>query len=135
MTIHVEDILLVDDTPNNIHLISSVLSEYGYKIRVATNGLRALKAVKAKVPDLILLDILMPGMSGFEVCSALKSKNETQDIPILFISALKNEAEKTAAFSEGGVGYISKPVNEKELISNIKTQLELSRLRSIKYET
>ena len=119
------DILLVDDTANNLHLLIPVLSEHGYKVRVAPNGARALRAVSKKKPDLILLDILMPEMSGFEVCQQLKMNKETADIPVVFISALQDDAEKTAAFSEGGAGYITKPVNEMEILTCIKTQLAL----------
>ena len=104
-------ILIVDDTPDNIELLTGLLED-DYLIKAAPNGQIALKAVKAGgIPDLILLDIMMPGMDGFEVCSKLKEDPETKDIPIIFITAKNEIDDETRGFSLGAVDFISKPIN------------------------
>lgn len=123
------NILIVDDTPDNLRLLSSMLSEQGYRIRLAPNGQRALSAIEKVPPDLILLDIMMPDMDGYEVCEKLKANKSTKDIPVIFISALSEEFEKTRAFSSGGVDYVTKPFFEKEVLARIQAHLELKRAR------
>ncbi len=102
------DILLVDDTRDNLLLLATMLSEAGYKVRKAINGTLALGAVEVAKPDLILLDINMPNLNGYEVCRRLKANQQTVDIPVIFISALDEVLDKVKAFEVGGVDYITK---------------------------
>jgi len=120
------DILLVDDRKENLELLSSFLVGKGYKIRNALNGVVALGTIAAKKPDLILLDIEMPGMNGYEVCDKLKSDSTTKNIPIIFISAHDDVESKIKAFKIGGVDYISKPFANEEVVARVKMHLELS---------
>jgi len=119
------NILLVDDTPENLRLLSDLLSQQGYKVRSVMNGRTALKAAQAKPPDLILLDINMPQMNGYQVCQELKSMEVTQEIPIIFISALNEVFDKVKAFRVGGCDYISKPFQIEEVLARVKHQLHL----------
>lgn len=119
------DILVVDDLPNNLRFVSTVLTDRGYKVRSAINGQMALTVAKAAQPDLILLDIKMPEMDGYEVCERLKAQAETRDIPIIFLSALDEPVDKVKAFEVGGVDYISKPFHVEEIIARITNHLEL----------
>jgi len=120
------EILLVDDRKENIELLSSFLTNRGYKIRSALNGTMALNTIKAKKPDLILLDIEMPGMNGYDVCKKLKSNPETENIPIIFISAHDDIDAKIKAFQMGGVDYIPKPFANEEVVARVKMHLELA---------
>src|SRR4028118_353821 len=104
-----ESILIVDDTPANLQLLAQMLSEQGYKVRMAQDGTMALMSIQSSPPDLILLDIMMPQLNGYEVCSKLKASTQTKDIPIIFISALNEVFDKVKAFEVGGVDYITKP--------------------------
>ncbi|MEP0855871.1 EAL domain-containing protein [Trichocoleus sp. DQ-U1] len=119
------NILLVDDTPNNLRLLSDLLSHQGYKVRSVTNGQTALKACQAKPPDLILLDINMPQMNGYEVCEKLKANEQTREIPVIFLSALDEAIDKVKAFTVGGIDYISKPFQVEEVLVRVKNQLAL----------
>lgn len=125
-----EDILIVDDTLDNLHLLSAMLEQQGYDVRSVTNGSTALMGIHAQSPDLILLDINMPGMNGFEVCRQLKADLSTQAIPVIFISALNEVFDKVEAFSVGGVDYISKPFQVEEVLVRIENQLKLCRLQT-----
>ena len=124
-----EDILIVDDTPTNLRLLSQMLTERGYKVRAVTSGSRALVSVQMTPPDLILLDIKMPQMNGYEVCEHLKADAETRDIPIIFISALDETQDKVKAFTVGGVDYITKPFQLEEVLARVETHLALRRLQ------
>ncbi len=124
-----ENILLVDDSPANLRLLSQILGERGYGVRAATSGPRALASIELTPPDLILLDIRMPEMDGYEVCQQLKANPRTADIPILFISALDEIQDKMRAFSAGGVDYITKPFQLEEVIARVETHLALRRLQ------
>ena len=124
------DILIVDDTPDNLRLLSNILSESGYKVRSALNGALALRAVKAAAPDLILLDITMPQMNGYEICQSLKSDRETEGIPIVFLSALDRSFDKVKAFQVGGVDYITKPFQVEEVLVRVENQLTLKKLQT-----
>ena len=124
-----ENILLVDDSPANLRLLSQILGEHGYGVRAVTSGPRALASVELTPPDLILLDIRMPEMDGFEVCQQLKANPKTADVPILFISALDDIQDKMRAFSAGGVDYITKPFQLEEVIARVETHLALRRLQ------
>lgn len=119
------DILLVDDNPGNLNLLEHILTGAGYQVRSASDGELALRSIKAELPALILMDIKMPGMDGFEVCRKLKEKEETCSIPIIFISVLENERDKVKAFQAGGVDYINKPFHPEEVIARVKTHITL----------
>jgi DNA-binding response OmpR family regulator len=121
------DILLVDDTPANLNVLSTILAQQGYKVRPANNGEVALVVAQRAAPDLILLDIQMPGMNGFEVCKRLKAIDQTRDIPVIFISALDEVLDKVEAFEVGGVDYITKPFQILEVLARIEHQLRLRR--------
>ena len=123
-----ENILIVDDNPANLNLLNEILSQQGYKVRAALSGKIALKSVKIAPPDLILLDILMPEMDGYEVCQELKNSPLTKDIPVIFISALNEVFDKIKAFSMGGVDYIPKPFRAEEVLVRIQNQLRICRL-------
>jgi len=124
-----ETILIVDDTPANLHFLDELLTERGYRTRLVPNGGRALSSIRSAVPDLILLDIMMPGMDGYEVCEALKADELAHDIPVIFISALDEVFDKVKAFSSGGVDYVTKPIQPEEVLVRIETHLDLRRLR------
>ena len=119
------NILAVDDTPANLHLLSEVLSKQGYKVRITPNGKLAIQSILANPPDLILLDIMMPDMNGYEVCKILKADERTRDIPIIFISALSETFDIVKTFKVGGVDYISKPFHVEEVLARVENQLRL----------
>ena len=122
-------ILVVDDNPNNLRLLAGILNKHNYRTRLAPNGERALATVRKEAPNLILLDIMMPVVDGFEVCWQLKQDKLTADIPIIFISAINNTYDKVKAFSLGGVDYITKPFRSEEVLARIHTHLTLRNLR------
>lgn len=119
------EILIVDDTPNNLRLLSMILTNNGYEVRKATNGRMALSSIKASPPDLILLDIKMPEMDGYETCKNLKEDPFTESIPVIFISALDDVSDKVKAFSLGGIDYITKPFQQEEVLARIQNQLRI----------
>jgi adenylate cyclase len=119
----------VDDNPSNLSLLSAMLVERGYEVRAAINGAMALKAANAAPPDVILLDVSMPEMDGYEVCRRLKAEERTRVIPIIFISALDALRDKVAAFEAGGVDYVTKPFQLREVLARVGTQLLLHRQR------
>lgn len=123
------NILVVDDTPDNLRLLSAMLTNQGYEVRKALNGKIALNACKIILPDLILLDINMPEMDGYEVCQQLKANETTSEVPVIFISALDDVLDKVRAFDVGGSDYISKPFHAAELISRIENQINLRSLQ------
>lgn len=123
------NILVVDDTPDNLRLLSAMLTEQGYTVRKALNGELALIACQKVLPDLILLDINMPMMNGYEVCQHLKANEKTRGVPVIFISALDDVLDKVKAFDVGGIDYISKPFQEAEVLSRIGNQLKLRSLQ------
>ncbi len=120
------NILVVDDTPDNIRLLSAILTEKGYQVRKALNGQMALKAVQASVPDLILLDIMMPELDGYEACQKLKENQKTCEIPVIFLSALDDVSAKVKAFEAGGADYITKPFQKAEVLARVRHQLIIS---------
>lgn len=122
-------ILIVDDTPANLDLLGRILSGAGYQIRKQSSGAMALTSAQAAPPDLILLDIKMPDMSGYRVCRQLKQQFSTAEIPIIFISALQDADDKVKAFESGAVDYISKPFHSKEVLARVATHLRLSMLQ------
>jgi CheY-like chemotaxis protein len=123
------DILVVDDQPVNVRLLATMLSQLGYKVRKATSGEMALTAIHAELPDLILLDITMPQMDGYELCEILKKDPNTADIPVIFVSALDESMDKTKAFEVGAVDYVAKPFQWVEVQARVKTQLALRALQ------
>jgi len=123
-------ILIVDDTPANLQVLAGMLKERGYKVRPAPSGKLALLAAERDPPDLILLDINMPGMNGYEVCEHLKADELLGGIPVIFISALTEQLDKVKAFATGGVDYITKPFQMEELHARVETHLKLRRLRT-----
>jgi two-component system, cell cycle response regulator len=118
-----EQILIVDDLPENVRLLSSLLREQGYNVASATDGKMALSIVQQEHPDLILLDIMIPQMDGYQVCRHLKSEARTKHIPIIFLSGLDSEFDKIEAFKVGGVDYITKPFFVEEVVLRVKAQL------------
>ncbi|MEZ2239032.1 ATP-binding protein [Microcoleus sp.] len=123
------NILVVDDTPENLRLLSTMLSQRGYVPRCVINGQMALRACNSNPPDLILLDIMMPEMNGYEVCQHLKNDAITRDIPVIFISAKDEVFDKVNAFAVGGVDYISKPFQFEEVLVRIESHLTLRNLQ------
>jgi putative two-component system response regulator len=121
------DILIVDDVPANLTLLAGMLKEKGYHVRPVPSGKLALKAVEREAPDLILLDITMPEMDGFEVCRKLKDDVRFHDIPVIFISALTETLDKVKAFGSGGVDYVTKPFQFEEVEARVETHLKLHR--------
>jgi len=120
-------IMLVDDTPTNLSVLIDYLNDFGFEILIAVDGEGALTAAEAGQPDLILLDIMMPGMDGYETCRRLKQDPVTKDIPVIFISALSESMDKVKGFSAGGVDYITKPFQQDEVLARITTHLTIQR--------
>ena len=118
-------ILVVDDLADNLQILATTLSKQGYQVRCAKNGSAALRGASTIQPDLILLDIKMPDLDGYEVCQQLKANKETCDIPVIFLSALDDVLDKVKAFEVGGVDYISKPIQVKEVLVRVKNQIAL----------
>lgn len=122
-------ILVVDDVPNNLRLLQNLLRKQGYDVRLATSGKLALRSLTRFAPDLILLDILMPEMDGYQVCKLIKNNPETKDIPVIFLTALNEGLDKLKAFEVGGADYITKPFQIEEALARIKNQLTLCYLQ------
>ena len=122
-------ILIVDDTPANLLLLVNMLAERGYRPRPVSSGKLALQAARDETPDLVLLDINMPEMNGYEVCEHLKADAVLKDIPVIFISASGETIDKIKAFAVGGVDYVTKPFQLEEVDARVRTHLELRRLR------
>jgi diguanylate cyclase (GGDEF)-like protein len=124
-----EYILVVDDTPPNLQLLLTILSRKGYEASGVTDGATVLSNIQKQMPDLVLLDINMPNMNGFEVCQQLKSNSLTCDIPVIFISASDEVLDKVQAFAVGGLDYITKPYQVAEVLARVESQLTLRRLQ------
>jgi len=129
MSKKIDFILIVDDNPQNVKLIGSVLDSNDYETAVAMNGLQAFEFLENEQPDLILLDVMMPDMDGFEVCKRIKQDRLTKDIPIIFLTAKKDIDDLVLGFKAGGVDYVTKPFNSVELLMRIKTHLDLKNAR------
>jgi diguanylate cyclase (GGDEF)-like protein len=125
---HKGNILIVDDRLDNLRVLSTILTEKGYQVRKALNGQMALIACEARVPDLILLDINMPDMNGYEVCQRLKSNSKTNNIPVIFISVLDDVIDKVKGMKVGGADYITKPFQFEEVVARVQNQFTLQRL-------
>jgi len=122
-------ILIVDDIDDNLEILGNLLTFDGYEVQTARDGEEALKRVQDSRPDLILMDVLMPGMNGFELCERLKSKESTKDIPVIFVSSMSDIDSKVKGFKVGGVDYINKPYQHAEIVIRVNTHLTMLRLR------
>ncbi len=120
-------ILIVDDNMENLKVLGGLLNDEGYLIAVSTNGKDALDFTEKNRPDLILLDIMMPGMNGYETCEMLKQNAGTRDIPVIFLSALGETDDIVKGFEAGGVDYVMKPYNSRELLARVKTHIDLKK--------
>ncbi len=129
MTAPTPSILLVDDSVENLRLLAGMLATRGFDARPVTSGPEALEAVAHEMPDLILLDVTMPGMSGFDVCARLRERPEWRDIPVIFLTALTDVSDKLKGFAVGGVDYITKPFQLEEVLARVTSQLALRRAR------
>ena len=124
-------VLAVDDKPQNLQFLGKLLSDNGYEVGMAQNGQQALNFVKKNEPDLILLDIMMPDLDGYEVCKRLKTDFSAQHIPIIFLTAKTEAKDIVKGFEAGGVDYVTKPFNSAELLSRIRTHIEIKILRGL----
>jgi signal transduction histidine kinase len=124
-----ETILIVDDTPANLGVLVETLGAAGYRLMVAEDGEEALAQTVQTQPDLILLDVMMPGIDGFETCRRLRAREITREVPVLFMTALNETADKVKAFAAGGVDYITKPIEHEEALARVRIHLSLRRLR------
>lgn len=124
------EVMIVEDTSASLELLCELLTQSGYTVRPAPEGAMALRSAQAKPPDLILLDIRMPGIDGYEVCRRLKNDVRTRDIPVIFLSALRDEADTLRGFALGAVDFIAKPYRPEEVLARVRTHAELRRLQS-----
>ena len=122
-------VLIVDDNPNNLQVLMALLEQAGYKVRPALSGEVALRAIEVSLPDLILLDVRMPGMNGYETCRRLRANEKSRDIPVIFISAMNDMEDKLEGFRAGGVDYIAKPFQAEEVLARVTTHVQLHRIR------
>jgi diguanylate cyclase (GGDEF)-like protein len=124
-----DTILVIDDHPANLEVLVSFLKDQGFTIRIAENGEWALQVLETFQPDIIILDVMMPGMDGFETCRRIKSNEETADIPVVFMTALGSVQDKVTGFESGGVDYITKPFQHVEVLARINAHVELRKQR------
>ncbi|MDM8529550.1 hybrid sensor histidine kinase/response regulator [Anaerolineales bacterium HSG25] len=122
-------VMVIDDASDNRHLLNLILKKEGFKVMLAKNGETSLAALAEELPDIILLDIMMPDISGYDLCKKLKADERNHDIPIIFISAMNQSVDKVKAFSVGGVDYITKPFNHTEVIARVNAHLDIRRLQ------
>lgn len=120
-------ILIVDDQPENLLLLTSILKGSGHDVRQVKSGERALKMAAAAPPDLVLLDVMMPGIDGYEVCRRLKGRVDLKNIPVIFLSALNDSTDKVRAFAVGGIDYVAKPLNPDEVLARVEAHLAIRR--------
>ena len=123
------DILIVDDNPTNLEILVKFLSRQGFEVLVAMDGEGAIEQISHSRPDLILLDVMMPGIDGFETCRRLKLNKETADIPVIFMTALTETEDKVKGFSVGAVDYVTKPIHHEEVLARIATHLTIRSLQ------
>lgn len=122
-------IVIVDDNPDNLEILEGLLVQAGYRVRPALSGALAIRAVELDPPDLILLDIRMPGMDGYEACRRIKQNPQLRDIPVVFVSALNDTEDKVQAFEVGGVDYVSKPFQREEVLARVRSHVQLRRMQ------
>lgn len=127
-TITSATILIVDDTPNNLQVLFSYLETAGFEVLLAEDGESAIQIAQTQNPDLILLDVLMPEIDGFATCSRLKSQPTTREIPVIFLTALSETVNKVQGFKVGGVDYITKPIEQEEVLARIQTHLRIQKM-------
>src|ERR1700726_3316004 len=127
-------IMVVDDNPANLKLLEDVLLKHGYDIRSFPRGRLALAAADQEPPDLILLDINMPEMNGYEVCQQLKSRTRLSGVPVIFLSALNATEDKVKGFRSGGIDYISKPFQFEEVLARVETHVKLRRAQQAEHD-
>jgi chemotaxis protein methyltransferase CheR len=125
----IDSILLVDDTASNLEILVNFFNEQGFQVSVAVDGESAIEQIEHDLPDLILLDVMMPGIDGFETCRRLKAKEKTADIPVIFMTALSETMDKVKGFSVGGVDYVTKPIQHEEVLARVHTHLMLRSLQ------
>ena len=123
------NIMVIDDTPANLDILAAILRGAGYQVRLFPRGASALHSLDRDIPDLILLDIVMPGMDGFAVCAELKTLPSAREIPVIFLSALNETSHKVKAFAAGGVDYITKPFQQEEVLARVHTHLSIRHLQ------
>jgi DNA-binding response OmpR family regulator len=123
-------LLVVDDTLENLRLLGNMLGEEGYEVRPVSSGRQALQAVEHDPPDLVLLDVNMPGMDGYEVCRQLRAKDALKDVPVIFLTAWTDRAYMVKAFDVGGADYVTKPFLFEEVLARVATHLALRRARA-----
>jgi two-component system sensor histidine kinase/response regulator len=128
-TVHEGTLLIVDDIPANVSVLFDFLTETGFKVLVAQDGKRAIQKATYAKPDLILLDVMMPGMDGFEVCQILKSQESTKDLPVIFMTALADTVDKVKGFNLGAADYITKPIQHEEVLARVVTHLKFRKLQ------
>jgi DNA-binding NarL/FixJ family response regulator len=124
-------ILVVDDVPANLAVLLDFLGDAGFEVLVAESGASALDQIRYSKPDIILLDVLMPGLDGFEVCRWLKEDSDYRDIPVIFMTALSETVDKVTGFEAGAVDYVSKPVQPEEVLARVQAHLEIRRLQRV----
>ena len=123
------DVLVVDDNRVNVGLLTGILQKRNYAVRNATDGPQALAVMRAAAPEIVLLDIRLPGMDGYEICRQMKADPRTKDIPVIFVSALDDGLDKARAFEVGGIDYVAKPFSAAEVVARVENQLKISRLQ------
>ncbi len=126
---HSAEVLIVDDTPENLQVLGTILRGEGHAVRLATGGVHALRSIRARRPDLVLLDLRMPEPDGLEVCRRLRADPVTSDLPVIFLSASQDREDRVAAFAAGGLDFVAKPFHAAEVLARISTHLALARLR------
>jgi DNA-binding response OmpR family regulator len=123
------DILLVDDKPTNLDLLSRVLKSQNYRVRTVTSGLMALDAMHRQLPEVVLLDVAMPGMDGYETCLRIRKDPFLTAVPVLFISALDDPQNRVKGFEAGGQDYVTKPFSSEEVLARVEHHVNLGRLQ------
>ncbi|MEW8131604.1 MAG: response regulator, partial [Candidatus Thiodiazotropha endolucinida] len=124
-------IMIVDDLPENLRLLAEILRQGGYDIRAFPSGELALRAISMVLPDLILLDVNLPGIDGYEVCRRLRTDEGITNLPILFVSGLNSTSDKVRAFNAGGIDYVTKPFQPQEILARVKVHLELKEMHDL----
>jgi DNA-binding response OmpR family regulator len=128
-TANQDTLLIVDDIPTNVSILAHFLKTAGFKVLIAQNGKRAIQNAEYAQPDLILMDIMMPEMNGFDACRILKSQEKTQEIPIIFMTALTDTVDKLKGFELGAADYITKPIQQEEVLARVKSHIKICKLQ------
>jgi DNA-binding response OmpR family regulator len=123
------DVMIVDDVPDNLYLLTTILKKHNYNIRLARDAKIALRSIRAKRPFIILLDVQLPGMDGFELCRILKEDDSTKGIPVIFLTVHTSSENRMKGFEAGGVDYITKPIMAEEVLARVNTHVKLRELK------